>query len=141
MAHRFALTVEGDLAALGRAQRALERWVEAAELAPRPAYRAQLVFEEIATNVLKYGWGEGEGPRAVAVEIELEPEALRMAFRDRGRPFDPTAEPEPERPASIADATAGGLGLGLVRKAAAELAYRREGGENVTELRIPLAGA
>lgn len=136
---RFAITVEGDSAALGRAQRALERWIEAAELPPRPAYRAQLVFEEIASNVLKYGWPEAGGPRAVEVEIELDDSALRLAFRDRGTPFDPTGTSSTPLPRSIEEAPIGGLGLGLVRKAASAITYRREGDENRTEVRIDLA--
>jgi anti-sigma regulatory factor (Ser/Thr protein kinase) len=133
---RFAVTVGGGADELARAQRALERWVEACELAPRPAYRVQLVFEELVTNVLKYAGGS-------AVEVVVEPagDELVARFRDRGAPFDPTAAPAPERPDSIEDAKVGGLGLDLVRKAASAVAYRREGDDNVTEVRIPLAGA
>ena len=92
--------------------------------------------------MLKYGWPEAAGPRAVEVEVELGESALRLAFRDRGLPFDPSgasASPLPEPPRTLEEAPIGGLGLGLVRKAASAITYRREGGENRTEVRIDLA--
>jgi anti-sigma regulatory factor (Ser/Thr protein kinase) len=138
---RLVLTVDDAAGALARAQRELERWLDALGLAPRPAYRAQLVFEEIATNVLKYGWPAGAGPRALSCQVELRGDRLRLHFRDRGAPFDPTSAAPAPRPASIGEARVGGLGLGLVRRSAAALSYRREAGENLTEVVIALEPA
>jgi anti-sigma regulatory factor (Ser/Thr protein kinase) len=134
---RLELAVDGAPGALGAAQAELERWLEGRELDPRSAYRAQLVFEEIATNILAYGWRDAaDAVRRLDFTLEVEPEHLRLRFRDRGAAFDPVSAPPPERAASIAEAKVGGLGLDLVRKAAAAIDYRREAGENRTEVRI-----
>jgi serine/threonine-protein kinase RsbW len=131
----FAVRVEGKPGALGPAQAELERWVDIAGLPPRAAYQAQLVFEELATNSLKYGCSGGA---ALEATVELHSDELVLIFRDSGEPFDPTTSPEHQQPASIREAPLGGLGLDLVRKSASSIAYRRDGDQNVTEVRISL---
>ncbi len=81
---------------------------------PRTRYRAELIAEEIVTNLAKYGGDTGP------VEIRLAPgeAGLELAILDRGAPFDPET-PVPE----ARDDEPGGLGLMLVRKMAARLDY------------------
>jgi serine/threonine-protein kinase RsbW len=121
---------------LAAAQSALERWVEAAALPPRAAQRVQVVFEELTTNALRYGWLESTGEPELRVSAIVAGDHVELEFRDRGAAFDPTAAPVPARPATLAAAKIGGLGLELVRKAARSLAHRRVGGENVTTVTI-----
>ena len=48
-----------------------------------------------------------------------------LTFEDGGVAFDPVAVSDPELPGSIQEAKIGGLGLMLVRKAAADMRYER----------------
>jgi len=139
------MTLELEVDDLGgslhAAQERLAEFVAAGGAGARPAYRANLVFEELATNALKYGGVSGERngqPPRVACTVSFKPEGLVLELRDRGRPFDPSAAPPPRRATTIDDATVGGLGLELVRKVASRIDYRRAGSENVTRVHLQL---
>jgi len=138
---RLELRVRGDIAGLAPAEAELERWVEAQELPSRAAYRVQLVFEELATNALKYGAPESGGEAEVSASIRRTGDRVELELRDRGAPFDPTAAAPAPAAATLAEAAIGGRGLILVRKAAASLTYRRVAGENVVTATVTLGDA
>lgn len=129
----FEVVDLGD--SLFRAQAELEHFLNAAHVDARAAYRANLVFEELTTNALKYG-GESGAPNVVRARVGVEPDAIVLELRDRGVGFDPTTVRPTPQVSSIEDAPVGGLGLALVRKVAASLDYRRVNDENRTVVRI-----
>jgi anti-anti-sigma factor len=100
--------------------------------------KAELVLEELFTNVVKYGRGAGPvaiGIRAVdgGVEVTLvEPDA---------EPFDVTQarSVDVDRPAE--QRQPGGLGLHLVRRLVDVLDYRYAEGERRSEITFRLGGA
>jgi serine/threonine-protein kinase RsbW len=87
-------------------------------------YRAELVFEEIVSNVIRHGHGDGRAHH-IDVAFECTDEELVLTFEDDGPAFDPRQHPDPVRPISIEDTPIGGLGIFLVRKSAARLYYER----------------
>lgn len=137
----FELWVEDLGGSLDVAQEKLAEFVAASGVGSRPTYRANLVFEELVTNALKYGemsgFRHGEPPR-VGCTVRVTPTELVLEFRDRGRPFDPSVVPPPRRATTIDEATVGGLGLELVRKVASAIDYRREELWNVTRVHLLL---
>ncbi len=135
---QLELEVDGSVGSLDRAQARFHDFVAALEVDARATYRANLVFEELVTNALKYGADEWQ-PIRVYCSVALAPDALVLSFRDHGRPFDPTTFPAPTQPISLEETTLGGLGLHLVRRVVAAIDHRREGDENVTEVRVALA--
>jgi len=94
------------------------------DLPGRARYHAELAFEEVVSNIMRYGGAEGRSPD-VAIAIAAEPEAIVLTFEDDGAPFDPLSRPAPARPASLDEAPLGGLGLLLLRKTSAHLHYVR----------------
>jgi anti-sigma regulatory factor (Ser/Thr protein kinase) len=117
---RFAGTAQGFEGAFRELLAGLERVV------PEPAVRrrVEFVFEEIASNIVRYGGNLARGAE-VAVSIEAGEKTVRLTFDDDGPAFDPTAAPEPTRASSLQAATIGGLGIDLVRRMAQGVAYRR----------------
>jgi anti-sigma regulatory factor (Ser/Thr protein kinase) len=134
---RLELQVSDARGSLDAAQLQLIRFIETHELGARPAYRAQLVFEELVTNALKYG-GVTIEPIRVRCALRLTPRELVLEFRDRGGAFDPTSVELAPLSTSVVSAELGGRGLRLVRKVASAFSYRRVGGENISEVRIAL---
>lgn len=84
----------------------------------RARYRAELVAEEILTNLVKYG-GPGDGP----VELRLcqEPTELRLEILDQTPPYSP--ESSMPTPLGANPSRDGGLGLELVRRSCDALFY------------------
>lgn len=102
----------------------------------RPRFNAELVFEELVTNVIRYG--DAGGDPLVEITVRVTPEQVVLVICDRGSPFDPLARPDPTPPGSLAEATVGGLGIMLARKAASSLAYERSDGRNRVQAVISL---
>lgn len=90
----------------------------------RARYNAELVFEEVVSNVIRHGSGQGRA-HYIDVSLAFEANAIVLTFDDDGPAFDPLQYPSPTLPKSLAEAPPGGLGIFLVRKAATALRYER----------------
>ena len=118
-----------SLAALAAA----EDFAHAAGLDARGGARLAVVVEELVSNAVRHGAADG----TIAIELTLDARdgEVALVLTDNGVAFDPTAD----RNFSGPDAeTGGGVGLALVKAWANTLAYRRDDGRNVVELRLRL---
>jgi anti-sigma regulatory factor (Ser/Thr protein kinase) len=96
-----------------------------ARLSFNQSYLLRLVIEEIATNIVKYGYPP-HAPGVIQLQCVYGDGLLRVIIRDHGRPFDPRAHPDPDMGADSATRQIGGLGLFLVRESADELQYHHD---------------
>jgi anti-sigma regulatory factor (Ser/Thr protein kinase) len=102
-------------------------------------YLLRLVIEEIATNIVKYGYDQG-AQGVIQLHYANERDALRVTIRDRGRPFDPREAPDPALGDDPATRQIGGLGLFLVRESSDELRYSHDRLSGWNELVVIKAG-
>ena len=100
------------------------RFLEAAGIGGRPAYVANLVIEELATNVLKYGYDD-TAVHEVRLRVEVHPDALQLVLEDDGHSFNPLDVPEPDMHLPVEERPPGGVGIHLVRKMADRVEYER----------------
>ena len=100
-------------------------------------YSAELVFEEIFTNIVRHGHNGG-GERQIVVRVSLDGNQLVLEFEDDGPEFDPTLAAAPVTPKSIEEARVGGLGIALVRKIASGMRYARRGDRNALSVSLAL---
>lgn len=121
------------------ASRRLREHLERHGVSGRALYAADLAFEELGTNILTHALA-GRPAAAFDLRVTVEPERVLLVFEDDGPAFDPSAAPSPERPESLAEARIGGLGLEMVRRAAACLGYARHAGRNRVTVGILCAG-
>ena len=110
-------------------QAALRQFLDKAGLPSRQFALAEVVFEELASNIIRHGYTD-DREHSIEVRITLEDDEVVMHFEDDGEPFDPLRWQPAPLPASLDEAGAGGLGLLLVRKAAKSLRYERQAGRN-----------
>lgn len=135
------LTLREGSQALREAQLAVADFLRGRGAGPKTTARAELLLEELALNTLRHGFAAGGTPE-VAVTAWHDGARSGLDLEDRGAAFDPTRVPLPARPSSLADAPIGGLGLPLLRRIAAELAYERTAdGRNRLHLVLPEEGA
>ena len=89
------------------------------------SYLLRLVIEEIATNIVKYGYQQ-DAPGLIQLRCMYGDGLLRVIIRDRGRPFDPREHPDPDVSDDPVTRQIGGLGLFLVRESADDLQYHHD---------------
>lgn len=113
---------------------ALRECLDARGLHGAPRYNVELVFEEIATNIIRHGSPIGE----VELALSFTEHEVVLTFEDDGVPFDPRLQPDPVIPSSLDEAPVGGRGLPLVRNVATRIEYARTPqSRNQLKLAIP----
>jgi len=120
-----ALRIPSDLAALP----ALTGLVDAFSLDiaadPFLRFNLHLVVEELSVNAIVHGYGDARDGW-IAVRLRQTPDGAEVAVEDGAPPFDPLAAPQTlSASAVLEDRDLGGLGLTLLRHAAASLRYER----------------
>jgi serine/threonine-protein kinase RsbW len=126
---RFPATTEG----LDEAVRALRAVLDTRQLAPRHRHDVELVFEEMASNIVNYGRAAGDIEATIAFDDETV-----LTFEDDGVPFDPRQHPAPPVAERRRDLRIGGLGIVIVRDLCSRINYVRTPDErNRLTLSIP----
>jgi anti-sigma regulatory factor (Ser/Thr protein kinase) len=132
-----SLSFPATFEAYGRAAAELRRMLEERGVKPRPRHHAELIFEEIVSNIIRHGCTDN--PQCVVeVKVALHDNSIVLDFEDNARPFDPRAHDVPALPDSLEEASPGGLGLRLVRKASKRIDYERTA-ENRNHLTVTIA--
>lgn len=136
------MTSGETLLRIGRGMKELTRgltelgdMLDANGVGARGRFQAELVFEEMVTNVIRYGYDDEE-LHIVDVTVSVTDDDVVMVVSDDGKPFNPLERADPAAPTSLADAQIGGLGIMLVRKAARDVTYARTDGRNLLTVLI-----
>jgi len=135
------LKLPATFEAYARAAGDLRRMLEGRGIGLKPRYNAELVFEEIVSNIIRHGCSD-HVKCAIEIGLRFEDDAIVMSFQDNAPPFDPRTYVLPELPRTLESASNGGLGLLLVSKASQriEYEYTRQSKNHLT-VTIALAGA
>ena len=141
MVEPTTLTLPATLESLERVRSFAREAAERAGVDPQRSYALQLALDEIATNVVNYGYGPSSSDGLLELRAEVAGGALVLTLSDWGPPFDPRAhelpgEDELSRP--LEEREVGGLGIFLAVKGVDRFDYRRLGDRNETifEVRI-----
>ena len=128
------LSVPADPARLGQVAERVRDHIGARGVPEERVFAADVVLEELVSNVAKYAYGGRGGD--VELEVETRGRSVVLRIRDRGPAFDPTAHPEVPPPANGGPVGEGGRGIHLVRKLARTFRWRRDGERNVVEVEL-----
>ncbi len=104
-------------------------------IADATAERMTLILEELASNVVKYGFDD-DTRHDIEISLWREDESFCALMVDDGRPFDPLSAGEPDLDADLEERGIGGLGIHLVRNMADGLDYERTEGRNRLTIRV-----
>jgi serine/threonine-protein kinase RsbW len=119
-----ALWFTGNLAGFTQAAADLRAALDRAGVQGRARYRAELIFEEVVTNVIRHGYQDNTR-HTIGVDVTGGDRTIVLTFEDDGRPFDPLGQPARVQATSLDDPPIGGLGIAIVRKAAKDIRYTR----------------
>ncbi|MCX6693287.1 MAG: ATP-binding protein [Methanomicrobiales archaeon] len=133
------ITVRADLADLDEVITFVEEVLNGEGVPERIVFDVALATDEAVTNVMNYAYPAGDG--SLTVTCELRDAVITISVRDNGSPFNPLATPLPDITSNLEDRQVGGLGVHLIRQLMNEVAYRRDGDENILSMRkqIPIA--
>jgi serine/threonine-protein kinase RsbW len=130
MAEEFTTGFKNELTEVERVNLAVTGFLAARNLPPRLVYAVNLAVEELATNVIKYGYDDA-AEHQLHLGIRLDQQSLRVTLIDDGHAFNPLSLPEVDVSQSLDDREVGGLGIHLVKKLFDEVAYERREGKNI----------
>lgn len=123
------------LEAVAQAGREVFEWLADLPLTSRAKYAAGLAVEEMATNIVKYGYDDA-ADHLIRVTIEVARDHIIIEFVDDGHAFDPTLQPAPDIEELVHSQKSGGLGIELVRRISERMVYQREDNLNRLTLHI-----
>ncbi len=106
---------------------------KAAGLSTKSAYQLCLSVDEIATNIVLYGYQKAGRSGSLDVFVDSDEKALTVSIEDEGIFFDPRQAKMPgaedlEKP--LEERPIGGLGLFLAFEGVDEFKYERSGDRN-----------
>ena len=110
-------------------------WMADLPLSSRAKYSTGLAVEEVASNIIKYGYDD-DREHQISVRIVANLDHLEISFEDDGHAFDPTKHPSPDIERIVESRRVGGLGIELVRRICEKMTYAREGAHNRLVLHI-----
>jgi serine/threonine-protein kinase RsbW len=93
------------------------------------AYAINLAIEEMATNVLKYGYDD-TAEHLIGLQAEVQPHKVALVLEDDGHEFNPLLAAPPDLSLSLDEREPGGLGICLVRQFSERVNYERQDGKN-----------
>lgn len=136
------LSLRDSLASLAAVQERLAAWLPGQGIALAGMHRIEIVFEEVATNIMKYAHADGgQGRHRIEATLRIQDGSALLTVEDDGFAFDPRSVEAKPLEGPLEDQTPGGLGLLMVRSMALGLDYRRtEQGRNRVEIRLAATG-
>jgi serine/threonine-protein kinase RsbW len=134
-ASHFERRFPNQLEELSRVLEEAEDFMAARDVSRRAIYLARLALEEMATNVLKYGYDD-PAKHEIRLRIETHPGILLLTLEDDGHEFNPLTAPPPDVNLPAEDRVPGGLGIHLIRNLAEQLRYERVDGHNRLTIQI-----
>jgi serine phosphatase RsbU (regulator of sigma subunit)/anti-sigma regulatory factor (Ser/Thr protein kinase) len=93
----------------------------------------ELILEELATNVMKYG-GVQSGADCCSIELERRPGEVEIRFSDAGAPFNPLERAEVDTSLPIEERPIGGLGIHFIKHLTDTQHYEFREGRNILTL-------
>ncbi|BAQ66127.1 ATP-binding protein [Geminocystis sp. NIES-3709] len=133
------LTVSATLDSLKIITEYIVKVANMANLEKKAIYKLRLAIDELATNIINYGYSEDDRESYIFFESEISDKTIVITIHDSGIPFDPTSKLEVESEminVAIDDRPIGGLGIFLAFDGVDEFYYERVDNENINILTI-----
>ncbi|CAN5720012.1 hypothetical protein BH23DEI1_BH23DEI1_08000 [soil metagenome] len=136
------LSVPGELDSLTPIREFVDRAAAAAGLERKAGYRLRLAVDEIATNVINYGYEGANRSGNIRLEATSDDAWLTISMEDAGILFDPTAAEEPDNlDDPLEERPIGGLGIFLTVRGVDAFRYEQRDGRNVNVFAMRRPGA
>tara|TARA_B100000315_G_C14413624_1_gene512168 strand:- start:246 stop:665 length:420 start_codon:yes stop_codon:yes gene_type:complete len=131
----LSFEIHNDLLEIDRAHDLLDEFSTAHQLSDGMNLKIKLSVEELLNNVISYGYTD-EDTHIIFVNITLQDSVVSIRITHDGDPFNPHDAPQPQlMNGDLQDLQIGGLGVFLVKEMMDSLDYRRDGRQNIIEIK------
>ncbi|MBZ0290881.1 MAG: ATP-binding protein [Anaerolineae bacterium] len=132
------LTLSGKAGDLGESLSTLRKYVvevaQQAGLETKYAHRLRLAVDEVAANIIMYGYKATPEGGVINVSSVIDDDRLTVTLEDTGVQYDPTQREMPENfDDPLEDREIGGLGIYLAIRNVDEFSYRRVDNRNINQ--------
>jgi anti-sigma regulatory factor (Ser/Thr protein kinase) len=127
------LIVPGRLDSLEKIRKYVVQAAENAGFEKPRAYKLSLAVDEIATNIISYGYLQAGVEGDISVEAKVDEHALTIKLDDTSGYFDPTSKPSPtqeDHTLPLGERPIGGWGVYLAIKSVDQFQYNRSKDHN-----------
>ena len=125
------LKVSGTLASLKLIRDYVTEACTVANIDKRVGYRLRLAVDEIATNIINYGYERSQMSGDIEISAHVHDESLTIILDDTAVPFDPLLHPTPDNlDAPLEYRGIGGLGVYLAIQGTDKFLYERVDNHN-----------
>lgn len=126
------LTVPGTLNSLGAIAQYVSRVASAAGLDKKAYYKLRLAVDEIATNIITYGYEKAGLAGNLYLHVEIDESTLSLSIEDTAISYDPRQQtlPQKELQKALDKRSIGGLGIYLALEGVDEFRYERVNNRN-----------
>jgi anti-sigma regulatory factor (Ser/Thr protein kinase) len=120
---------------LGDSLSTLRQYVGAAAqqagLETQAVHRLRLAVDEVAANIIMYGYADSQQPGVVEVTVTVDDDKLTLVLEDTGKPYNPLEREMPDNLEDPLDTREmGGLGIYLAIRNVDGFDYQRAGDRN-----------
>jgi anti-sigma regulatory factor (Ser/Thr protein kinase) len=136
--HVLAIVLTNERRELVRLGDRVEQFGKDCGLDPDDTAVANLVLDELVSNVIKYAYDDGQ-EHQILVTVEIRPDLLIISVEDDGKPFNPTEAPAPNLGLPVEEWPLGGLGVHIVKSIANAIEYRRDRDRNIVRVEKTLS--
>jgi serine/threonine-protein kinase RsbW len=125
------LTVAGNLESLGAIAQYIITVASKAGLDKKTAYRLRSAVDEIATNIIMYGYQSLGIQGEIILNTQIDEQTLTVSIEDTAPPYDPMQHQQPtnlDKP--LEEREIGGLGIYLALQGVDRFLYQRTSDRN-----------
>lgn len=132
MEQTLQLSLPNHPSAIESSSAAVGRFLDPHGLSARTLHRADVIVEELVSNLVRHA----QGVSAIFVAAAVRDGEVEISVEDNGAPFNPFERAEPDPFTTIEEAELGGLGIMLVSRFSSSAGYERIGGRNRVTVRV-----
>ncbi len=130
---RLQLTIGDALHQIPVVGHQVHALLASANIEERRCHMAEVVLEEVLSNIVRHGADRGRVPR-IDIEASVHDGSVSLLVTDAGPAFDPSTAPAFDAQTPLEARSTGGMGIHLIRHLTRALRYERVGERNRLEI-------
>lgn len=135
MDKKIFFTIANSMEALANICRDVHAFMERHSLPAAAIYAIDLSLEEMATNIIKYGYDDKQR-HEIIVGLDIGNNQITLTLEDDGHEFNPLDAKEADLTTGLSERQVGGVGILLARSMTDSIFYVRKNERNIVKAMV-----